>query len=165
MKLYLIRHAHALPGEVDEVRRLSSKGQRQVRDLAKAPVMEAISAARTIEHSTLVRALETAQLLQKYFSKQTPLRKLNGIAPDDSAEATARLLANSSRSRLIIGHNPHLSILVGLLLGLKRGDESIKFRKAGMVAIERLTRSSPKNPYGTWRLLWMVVPTDDTASS
>ena len=165
MKLYLIRHAHALPGEVDEVRQLSSKGRRQVRDLAKAPVMEAISAVRAIEHSTLVRAFETAQLLQKYFSSRTPLRKLEGIAPDDSAEATARILVKSSRSRLIIGHNPHLSILVGLLLGLEQGAESIKFRKAGMVAIERLSRPTTKHPFGKWRLLWMVVPSNDTASS
>lgn len=165
MKLFLLRHAHALPGEVDVARRLSPKGRRQVRDLAVAPVSEAISAARLIEHSTLVRALETAQLFQKYFSKQTPLHVLKGIAPDDSPEVTARLLARSSRSRLIVGHNPHLSILLGLLLGLERGAESIKFRKAGMVGMERLSRPTKKRPYGTWRLLWMAVPTDDTASS
>lgn len=165
MKLILLRHAHALPGEVDEARRLSPRGRRQVRDLSKQAVEEAIATARVIEHSTLIRSIETAQLLQKYFKVQVPLRKLDGLAPDDVPTHTARLLAKSVGSRLIVGHNPHLSLLVGMLLGLKSGAEGISFRKASMVALERLNRPTPKHPYGKWRLLWMVVPPDDTANS
>ncbi len=158
MKLILLRHAHALPGEVDALRQLSPRGRRQVRNLSKQAVEEAVGTVRVIEHSGLVRSLGTAQLLQKYFKVQVPLRKLEGLAPDDAPVHTARLLAKSVGSRLIVGHNPHLSLLVGMLLGLKLGAEGIRFRKAGMIALERLNRPTPKYPYGKWRLLWMVVP-------
>ncbi len=158
MKLILLRHAHALPGEVDALRQLSPRGRRQVRNLSKQAVEEAVGTVRVIEHSGLVRSLGTAQLLQKYFKVQVPLRKLEGLAPDDAPVHTARLLAKSVGSRLIVGHNPHLSLLVGMLLGLKLGAEGIRFRKAGMIALERLNRTTPKYPYGKWRLLWMVVP-------
>jgi phosphohistidine phosphatase len=165
MKLFLLRHAHALPGKVDETRRLSPKGRRQVRGLSQAALAEALSAVRAIEHSPLVRSLETAQLLQKHFKVRIPLRMIKGVAPEDSAELTARELGKSTSPRLIVGHNPHLSILSGMLLGLKLGAEGIKFRKAALVALERLARPSPQHPYGKWRLLWMVVPADDTANS
>ncbi len=165
MKLFLLRHAHALPGEVDALRRLSPRGRRQVRQLSTQAVEEAVATVRVIEHSTLIRSIETAQLLQKYYKVQVPLRKLEGLAPDDVPVLTARLLAKSVGSRLIVGHNPHLSMMVGMMLGLKSGAEGIKFRKAGMVALERLYHPTPKHPYGKWRLLWMAVPPDDTANS
>ncbi len=165
MKLFLLRHAHALPGEVDAIRRLSPKGRRQVRGLSKVAIAEAVAAVRAIEHSPLVRSLETAQLLQKHFKVSIPLRIVQGITPEDSAVVTARELGKSASPRLIVGHNPHLSILVGMLLGLKLGAEGIKFRKATMVTLGRIDRPSPKHPFGKWRLLGMVVPADDTAKS
>ena len=165
MKLILLRHAHALPGEIDGLRPLSAKGRRQVRGLPKALVSEAFAGVRVLEHSGLVRSVETAGLLKKYFKVRLSVKVLKGIEPEGSARLTAQLLARSSRPRFIVGHNPHLSILAALLLGLKAGAEGIKFRKAGILALERLTLPSKKYRFGRWRLLWLLLPPNDTANS
>ena len=165
MRLVLLRHAHALPGEVDGIRPLSAKGRRQVRSLPGAVIKEALKGVKILEHSGLVRSFETAQLLKKHFKVKVPLQKLEGIEPEASAKLTARKLAQSKGHRLIVGHNPHLSCLVGMLLGLKAGSQGIKFRKAGIVALERTAKASTKCFYGQWRLLWMIVPLNDTANS
>ena len=70
----------------------------------------------------------------------------------------AAQLAKSRRSRLLVGHNPHLAELAALLLGLPDGGEGIRFRKAGLMALERRSKPDRARPFGAWSLLWMVPP-------
>ncbi|NBX01623.1 hypothetical protein EBR11_03720 [bacterium] len=158
MKIFLIRHAHARSGEPDELRPLSSKGKKQIAGLSASLVKRIAREVSVLEHSSLQRSVHTAQLLKKHFRLKQPLRLLSGIAPESSAVKTAQVLSRSRRSRCIIGHNPHLARLVGLLLGLKQGDGGIYFRKAAIVALERIAVPQTKHPWGSWRLLWMSTP-------
>ena len=110
-----------------------------------------------IEHSPYTRAAQTAQGLKKY-GKKLLLKKIPGILPDDNYRRTAQLLAKTNKPRFLVGHNPHLTGLVALLLGLMAAEEGVCFRKAGLMALERLTLPTDGHPYGRWRLLWYVIP-------
>ncbi len=158
MRVFLLRHAEAVPGTPDASRDLSPHGQRQVAALAKGPGRVVLAAVHAIEHSPLVRAVRTAQLLRLATESRLPLKVLGGLEPEADPRATAVQLGKSRRSRLLVGHNPHLAELSALLLGLPDGGEAVRFRKAGLMALERVAKPTRLHPYGRWSLLWMLPP-------
>jgi len=158
MRLFLLRHAEAVPGTPDASRDLTAHGQRQVALMAKGPGAVPLGEVGAIEHSPLVRAVRTAQLLRLATGSGLPLKVFAGIEPEHDPRKTALLLAKSRRSRLLVGHNPHLAELAALLLGLPDGGAAVRFRKSGMLALERTARPTRLRPYGAWSLLWMIPP-------
>ncbi len=158
MQVFLMRHAEARPGEPDAARPLTPKGRRQAGQAGRGPFAVAAGVAAFVEHSGLVRSRQTAELAM--LPARVPsgrLRRLAGLAPEDDPAVTARLLARSRGSRLLVGHNPHLASLFALLVGA-RSAEAIRFRKGAMVALERVSRPGRGIPFGRWRLLWFVPP-------
>jgi len=158
MRLYLLRHAEAVPGTPDASRDLTAQGQRQVAGLAKGPGLVALDEVDAIEHSPLVRSVRTAQLLRLATGSPLPLKVLGGLEPEHDPRKTAALLGKSRRSRLLVGHNPHLAELAALLLGIAEGGAAIRFRKSGLMALERTAKPTRLRPYGAWSLLWMIPP-------
>ena len=158
MRVYLLRHAEAVPGAPDASRDLTPHGQRQVALLAKGAGRVPLAEVAAIEHSPLVRAVRTAQLLRLATDSSLPLKVLGGLEPEHDPRGTAELLGRSRRSRLLVGHNPHLAELAGLLLGLADGGAAVRFRKAGLLALERTAKPTRSRPYGAWSLLWMIPP-------
>jgi phosphohistidine phosphatase len=158
MRLYLLRHAEAVPGSPDASRDLTAHGQRQVAQLSKGPGTVALQEVLAIEHSPLVRAVRTAQLLRLATGSTLPLKVLGGLEPEHDPRKTAAALGKSRRSRLLVGHNPHLAELAALLLGVAEGGAAIRFRKAGLMALERTAKPTRLRPFGTWSLLWMIPP-------
>lgn len=157
MKLFLMRHAHAEPGEADPVRPLSTKGIKQMKALSNRHLALIFEESLVVEHSPYLRAVQTAQRLKKYNSKLS-LKKVSGILPDDNYRRTALKMAQITKPRFLVGHNPHLAGLVSLLLGLRAGEDGVRFRKAGLMAMERITLPTDGHPYGRWRLLWYIIP-------
>ena len=158
MIVFLLRHADAVPGEPDQGRPLSPKGRRQSARVGRSLGLEVWSLVRVIEHSPLLRSVQTARLVQSAAKVRQPMKVLAGLEPEANPRVTATQLARSRSSRLLVGHNPHLSALVGLLLGLRDGAEGIHFRKAALVTLERLAGPTARKPYGTWRLKSLVPP-------
>lgn len=158
MIVFLLRHADAVPGEPDAARALSPKGRRQCARLGRSLGFEVWSLVRTLEHSPLERSVDTAARIKAAAKVRHPLRVLRGLEPEADPRGTAILLAKTRTPRLLVGHNPHLSALVGLLLGLREGGAGIHFRKATWVTLERLAGPTARRPYGSWRLKGMVAP-------
>jgi phosphohistidine phosphatase SixA len=156
MRVFLLRHADAVPGNPDATRDLSAKGQRQVADLAKGAGRIPLASVLAIEHSPLVRAVRTAQMLRMLTGSPLPLKVLPGLEPAADPRRTAAQLAKTRRDRLVVGHNPHLAAVGELLLGLPA--EGLRLRKAGLLALERTARPTRTRPFGGWRLLWYIVP-------
>ena len=125
MRLYLLRHAEAVPGTPDASRDLTAHGQRQVALLAKGAGRAPLEEVDAIEHSPLVRAVRTAQLLRLATGSPLPLKVLGGLEPEHDPRKTAAQLGKSRRSRLLVGHNPHLAELAALLLGLPDGGAAV----------------------------------------
>lgn len=156
MRVFLLRHAEAVPGEPDAMRDLTARGQRQAADVARGAGRLALRSVKAIEHSPLVRAVRTAQVLRLTAASSLPLKVRKGLRPEDDPRETARWLATSRSDRLLVGHNPHLAALAALLLDLRGG--GVRFRKAGLMALEREEKPSREHPFGVWRLLWFAVP-------
>lgn len=158
MIVFLLQHADAVPGEPDAARPLSPKGRRQCARVGRGLGFEVWSWVRSLEHSPLVRAVDTAARVKAAAKVRHPLRVLRGLEPEADPRATALLLAKTRAPRFLVGHNPHLAALVGLLLGLREGGAGIHFRKATLVTLERLSGPTARRPYGSWRLLGMAAP-------
>ena len=121
MNLYIIRHAIA----VDEVssdsgsdseRPLTDKGRKKMRQIAKALRRLGVE-FDLILSSPYVRASETAEILADVFKKKNKIVFSDHLIPDGNPELVVGEIneKHSADSLAIIGHEPHLSALIGLL--------------------------------------------------
>lgn len=158
MQLFLLRHADAAPGVPDDVRPLTPKGYAELERMARRLDMECFDGVTRIEHSSYLRAAQSAEHFRKISGLRVPLHMLPGITPDDDVRATAEMLSKGDGDRLLVGHNPHHEALAGVLLGQGRATVQVAFAKAGMLALERFSPPTKTTPYGYWQLKWFVVP-------
>ena len=158
MRLFLLRHAEAAPGVPDAERALTKHGLAQVGKLAAAIDWSCLADVRNLEHSGLVRARQTAEELAKLVNLKLPMVVRPGLRPVDDPRLIARDLVTSRDDRLLIGHNPHLARLAGILLGEGSSEVSLILKKCGFIALERAKAPDKDLPFGRWRLLWLISP-------
>lgn len=135
MKLYVMRHGpaedHAATGR-DADRALTSPGRDRVRRVAQA-LASRDEAPFSIVSSPLVRALQTAEIVAvvtdlEHRVNATSKAKGSGapgtveirreLAPGGDEVGLLRELLRAGRKRtMIVGHEPHLSMLVTRLVG------------------------------------------------
>jgi phosphohistidine phosphatase len=148
--LYLVRHAHALDGEVDPARPLSERGRKQVATLARFLGPSGAFRPEEMWHSPLVRSRETAQLLAVHLKMSVPLREMPDLRPEDDPAATARRLKLVRRPLAIVGHEPHLSALASLLVAGDMEPPAFVFKKCSALMLE---------PNGeSWLVRWQISP-------
>jgi phosphohistidine phosphatase len=149
MELHLIRHAHAEDTVPDEARRLSPRGRRLARALARRLRATGEFAPAEIWHSTLRRARETAELLAP-AAPGAPLREQTGLAPEDDPAAVARRLARARVPVAIVAHEPLLSALASQLVTGAADPVAFHVRKASALALTRVGRR--------WVVRWFLPP-------
>ncbi len=127
VRLYLVRHAKAAPGDPDELRPLTSHGRDEARRLAERLAGERPDAVVT---SPLLRARETAEILARACGLEAvPDERL---APG-ATSADARLAAAGRGERIVlVGHQPDCGRIAAALAG---GEEP-PFPTAGMAVID-----------------------------
>jgi len=127
VRLYLVRHAKAAPGDPDQLRPLTPEGREQARLLADRLADERPDAIVT---SPLLRARETADVLARACGLEAePDERL---APG-ATSADARGAASGRGERIVlVGHQPDLGRIAAALTG---GDEP-PFPTAGMAVID-----------------------------
>lgn len=150
MKLFIVRHAHAVSEEEDAARPLSPKGRETAQEMARWLRKHAAPDVAEIWHSPLVRARETAELFAEGLRLKAPRREVPGLLPEDPPAAMATALGRHHESVMVVGHEPHLSTLAALLLGVTDG--AVDFKKGGVLCLERAVRGGP------WMVLWHVSP-------
>lgn len=135
MDLLLVRHAIAedpSPDLPDEARVLTLRGRRRFR--ASVQGLAALSLqVELILHSPKLRAVETADLLAPVLVKggrkeETPL-----LAAPPSAALLALLDAPRAA---VVGHEPHISALLALLLTGRPEGDNFSFKKGGVAWLE-----------------------------
>jgi phosphohistidine phosphatase len=149
MELHLIRHAHAEDTAPDETRRLSPRGRRQARALARRLRATGEFAPAEIWHSTLRRARETAELLAP-AAPGAPRREQTGLAPEDDPAAIVRRLARTREPVALVGHEPQLSALASQLVTGTADPVVFHVRKASALALTRVGRR--------WVVRWFLPP-------
>jgi len=150
MHVYLIRHAHAVDGDVDAARELSAKGCEQIRVVAKLLRGAAAIDAAEFWHSPLVRARDTATLLARRLRTGAKLVEIGGLRPEDDPRVMARKLDARREPVAVVGHEPHLGALASLLVTGTAVPPRFVLKKG---AVLRLDRSE-----GAWAVRWLVGP-------
>ncbi len=158
MRLFLLRHAEAAPGLPDAERALTKRGRGQIEKLVESLDWSCLADIRSIEHSGLVRARQTAEDLAKLAALRVPLAIRSGMRPADDPRIMARDVVTSREDRLLVGHNPHLARLAGILLGAGTSEVSLVLKKCGFLALERAEPVGKELPLGRRRLLWLISP-------
>ena len=156
MNLYILRHGIAADRGFeypsDDLRPLTSKGINRMRREAKG--MDAIGVAPDlIISSTLVRAIETAEIVQQGLSVPPRMITSEALVPSAHPSRIVQDLVDSHTvldSVMVVGHEPHMSSLVSYIL-TGRISWLIDMKKGALCSIDL-------SPSGRGQLLWALAP-------
>jgi phosphohistidine phosphatase len=112
MRLFLVRHAEAAPGEPDELRPLTAAGRAVARDLGERLAAEHPDA---VVSSPLLRARETAEQIAR-AAGLTPEAD-ERLAPGATAEDLKAAVAGRGDTVVAVGHQPDCSAILLVLTG------------------------------------------------
>jgi phosphohistidine phosphatase len=140
MNLYIIRHAIAVDEgtvgyESDSERPLTDKGRKKMRAIAKGLRNIGVE-FDLILSSPYVRARETAEILAEVFKMKKNITFTESLIP----LATPELLIGeinetySVESIAVVGHEPHLSTLIGILVA-ENAKLDVTLKKGGVCYI------------------------------
>lgn len=126
MRLFLVRHAEAAPGDPDELRRLTDAGRAAARALGERLAAESLEAVVCSPH---LRARETAE----------PIAVAAGLTaePDErlgfeaTADSLRQAVAGKGETVVAVGHQPNCSEIVLALTG-----RDVAFAPADVVELE-----------------------------
>ena len=137
MDIYIIRHAIAVDEvtsdyESDSERPLTDQGRKKMRQIAKALRHLGVE-FDLILSSPYVRACETAEVLADVFKMKNKIAFSDNLIPLGNPELLVGEIneRHTVDSLAIVGHEPHLSALVGLLIGESLNIE-ITLKKGGV---------------------------------
>ena len=129
MRLYLVRHAEAAPGEPDELRPLTPAGRQQARELAQR-MKDELTLPAAILTSPLLRARETGgELARALDIEAEPDERL---APGATADDVRSALAGRGDPVVVVGHQPDCGQIAAALSG---GPEP-RFPAGSLVIVE-----------------------------
>jgi phosphohistidine phosphatase len=129
VRLYLVRHAEAAPGDPDELRQLTPLGKAQARALGELLRDEGLQ-ADAILTSPLLRARETGEEIARQLgTKAEPDERL---APGADAEHVRAAVEGRGANVVAVGHQPDCGQIAAELTG---GPEPA-FPAGGLVVIE-----------------------------
>ena len=155
-RLYLLRHGLAVPHGAsdlaDDDRPLTPEGERRVRSVARGLKRLGVKVDR-IATSPLPRALRTAEIAAEVLKKSDLIEPVDLLRQGTDA-ATIRdwIASRPERRLLVVGHNPSLSDLLGLLV-VGSPDQAIGgLRKAGVAALR------PVGESGLYQIDWIARP-------
>lgn len=158
MKLYLVRHAiavpHGTPGFPDDERPLTEEGiekmKRAARGLRSLDVLPDV-----VLSSPLPRARHTAEILLAEFGKRSTLKLTEALSPSASRRETYRELQSQGdpESIMLVGHQPSLGEIAGEI-AWGSAEHYLELKKGGACCLE-IVALRPK-PHGT--LLWVLTP-------
>jgi phosphohistidine phosphatase len=130
VRLYLVRHADAAPGDPDELRSLSAEGREQARSLAERLRADGVE-PDAILTSPLLRARETAAELGR-ATGVTP-ESDDRLRPGADAAAVREAVAGRGEHVIVIGHQPDCGRVAAAFRG---GGEEPAFSPAAMVVLD-----------------------------
>ena len=160
MRLYLLRHADAVPRGTpgyrqDAQRPLTEGGHVQACEVAEG-LMRLKVPVDAIGVSVLLRAAQTAEYVARAFGLKQAVRQIESLQPEADPSQTSRALGAFAKFEhvVLVGHEPHLSTWLGWLVA-EQGQVRCLFKKAGVACVE-IERVPPAKGSGTLR--WFMTP-------
>jgi len=160
MKIYILRHGIAVepgtPGyDTDAERPLTPEGERKLKGIADA--MRALELSfDLILSSPYLRARQTAELIAEALKERKRLELSDALTPGGSMKKLVELLNRlqpSPDSVLLVGHEPHLSGLISLLVTGKAGC-TVVMKKGGLCKLS----TESLQPGRCAALEWLLTP-------
>jgi phosphohistidine phosphatase len=164
MQLLVIRHARsesvkefAKTGASDDLRPLTDDGRERMR-IGAAGLHRVVDAIDVLATSPLVRARETAEITGAEFDVAS-IVELEELRPEARPWEFVEWLqeAGSNETIAIIGHDMHLSELVGLLM-TGMAEPVVKIKKGAAVMLDVRARGRRHAGLRSGRLLWSLTP-------
>jgi phosphohistidine phosphatase len=159
MRIFLVRHGHALSDQEDPRRPLSLRGREvagRVAGFLKAG--GALATVRAVWHSPLARSRETAELLISQLGLDVLLIEAPGLLPEDSPAPIADRLDRADDPVMIVGHEPQLGSLATLLVRGKVQPVGFEFKKCAVLALEKTGGRHKKSGRARWQVRWHFSP-------
>jgi phosphohistidine phosphatase len=151
MKLFLMRHGHAIAAEKD--RPLTEQGRKEAAKagefLCKIKEMPDV-----ILHSGLTRSRETAEGVAVSLGFHGDLLKQDGLEPEDSviafmADFRAKYDPSTPKTLLLVGHEPFISDFAGRLLTDGKITLPLSFSRGTLLGMEHFGQR--------WKLLFYLT--------
>ena len=158
MECILLRHGIAVEREEwsgdDSERPLTERGAKRVSQVAAGLKWLEVQPTH-IYSSPLVRAIETADILQASLSIPSAVKRVEELLPDANPDRLLGLFRDLPDECCVIcvGHEPHLGLAASMML-TGRPSTAFPFKKAGACMIE--LPSPPKISRGVLR--WWMEP-------
>ncbi len=157
MILSILRHAIAVARGSDaypnDDRPLTSKGKARMRAATRG-IVRLVDVPDRILTSPLVRARKTADIVADAFDSPKIVQETPHLLPGSSPNGVIDLLRAEDQDAhiMLVGHEPDLSSLIGLLL--QAPGSAFALKKGGLAHLELdLTHSRPGG-----KLLWLMRP-------
>jgi phosphohistidine phosphatase len=129
MKLYLVRHAEAAPGDPDELRPLTAEGRAQARALGEGLAGDGVRVDALLT-SPLLRARETAEELASRLGVQAEAD--DRLGPGATLELVRHAVEGRGDAVLIVGHQPDC----GRIAASVTGTEPDRVAPASVITLE-----------------------------
>jgi phosphohistidine phosphatase SixA len=126
MRLFVVRHAEAAPGDPDELRPLTAAGRATARVLAERLANEGVE---VVLSSPLLRARETAAEIA--LAAHVPVEVDERLAPGATPEGVRAAAVGRGETLVVVGHQPDCSELVLAFTG-----RTERFEPASFVEVE-----------------------------
>ncbi len=156
-RLYILRHGIAVPSGSpdfpDDDRPLTKKGEQRVLEIGHGLKHLGVKVDRIVT-SPLPRAVRTAEIVARVLGDPDLLETAEILKVSESAASIAEWIATRSEdSLMIVGHNPSLSELVGLLAVGESNSTLCELRRGGMAAMVRRPEDTSR-----WAIDWIARP-------
>ena len=129
MRIYLVRHAEAEPGEPDELRTLTPHGRWQAKDLGQRFARRGIRPEAVLS-SPLLRARQTADAIATEAG--VAAEPDERLAPGATAEELRAAVAGRGDTVVVVGHQPDC----GQIAAAITGNAAPAFPAAGVCELE-----------------------------
>ncbi len=133
---YLVQHGEAKSKEEHPERPLTEKGIEESKKVAHHLSEKGVK-PDVIIHSGKTRAKQTAEIYAEYLKPEKGVLQGDNLAPLDNPTIWADKLKKEDTSVMLVGHLPHLSKLLSLLLTENPEIEIAKFRYSCCIAISK----------------------------
>ncbi len=156
-RLLILRHGiavpHGSPDFADDDRPLTPRGEKRMRQIGYGLKRCGLTLTRIVS-SPLPRAYRTAEIVARVLGNPDLLQTADELRVSESAASIAGWIAEQTDEELmIVGHNPALSELVGLLVAGKLKLPLCDLRRGGIAALAPREEDPTK-----WIIEWIARP-------
>lgn len=149
LRLLLVHHAAALGPKEDPSRPLSLAGRAWADEAALLAASRGVKPA-AVWHSGKLRARQTAEAYWRACNPLATFRAERGLQPGDPPQWMAERLLVEDGELVVVGHMPHLVLLLRLLLSGDPQAGAHEFPSHAAIALDRRG--------GSWTELWRIAP-------